>query len=135
MFVSPPPISNIESLSQPTILSLVSGSFSRNRYDVNIQQRTTSEVSNTEKVMDDNEELYPPPPQDILNVFAAAELPYHSSSDSAEYKRAWPKAKVIRSSILSAGECPDACSISLSIVINHKENVPIMVGDRRHFPK
>ena len=65
MFVSPPPISNIESLSQSTILSLVSGSFSRNRYYVNIQQRTTLEVSNTEKVMDENEELDPPPPQDI----------------------------------------------------------------------
>ena len=65
MFISPPPISNIESLSQSTRLSLVSESFSRNRYYVNIQQRTTLEVSNTEKVMDENEELDPPPPQDI----------------------------------------------------------------------
>ena len=42
MFLSPPPITNIESLSQSTILSKDSGSFFRNRYDVNIQQQTTS---------------------------------------------------------------------------------------------
>ena len=47
MSVSPPPIPNIGSLSQSTISSLGSGSFDRNRYDVNIQQRTTSEVSDT----------------------------------------------------------------------------------------
>ena len=39
MFVSPPPILNIESLSQSTISSLDSGSFVRNRADANIQQR------------------------------------------------------------------------------------------------
>ena len=39
----------------------------------------------------------------------------HSSSDSNKYKRAWLKAKVIRFSILSAGERPDACSRELSI--------------------
>ena len=42
MFVSPPPIPNIESLSQSTISSLDSGSCDRNRADGNIQQQTTS---------------------------------------------------------------------------------------------
>ena len=79
-----------------------------------------SEVSNTETVMADNEDLNPPPPQDIYNVFAAAYLLSHSSSYSAKYKRAWLKAKVIRSSILSAVECPDAYSRALSIATNHK---------------
>ena len=74
MFVSPPPIPNIESFSQSTIASLDSGSFGRNRSDVNIQQLTTSEVSNIDTVMSANEELDPPPPQDISNVFAVAGL-------------------------------------------------------------
>ena len=65
MFVSPPPITNIESLSQSTISSLDLGSFDRNRADRNIQQQTTSEVANTEIVMAYNEDLDPPPPQDI----------------------------------------------------------------------
>ena len=65
MFVSPPPIPNIESLYQYTISSLESGSFGGNRAGVNIQQPTTSEVANADKVMADNEELDPPPPQDI----------------------------------------------------------------------
>ena len=47
MFVSPPPIPNIESLSQSTISSLYSGSFDRDRADGNIQQPTTPEVANT----------------------------------------------------------------------------------------
>ena len=51
IFVSPPPIPNIELLSQSTISLLDSGSFGRNRADVNIQQPTTLEVSNTETVM------------------------------------------------------------------------------------
>ena len=42
MFVSPPPIPNIESLSQSNISSLGSVSFGMNIYDVNIQQLTTS---------------------------------------------------------------------------------------------
>ena len=46
-FVSPPPITNIESFSQSTISSLDSGSFDRNRADVNNQQPTTLEVANT----------------------------------------------------------------------------------------
>ena len=75
--------------------------------------------------MADNEELYPPPPQDISNVFAAAEFSSHSSSNSAKYKCACLKAKVIRSSILSAGECPDACSRALSIALNHEKLYPL----------
>ena len=67
-------------------------------------------------------------------MFAAADLSSCSSSDSAKYKRAWIKVKVIRSSILSAVECPNACSRALYIAPNHKETAPIMVGDRRHFP-
>ena len=62
MCVSPPSITNIESLSQYTIQLMDSGSFSRNRYDVNIQQQTTPEVADTETVMAYNEELDPPPP-------------------------------------------------------------------------
>ena len=135
MFVSPHPIPNIESFSQSTISSLGSGSFGRNRSDVNIQQQTTSEVSNTETVMADNEDLDPPPPQDIYNVFAAADLSSCSSSGSAKYKCAWLKAKVICYYILSSGQCPDSCSRQLSIATNYKEIAPIMVGGRRHFPK
>ena len=54
MFLSTPPINNIESLFQSTISPLDSGSFGRNQADVNIQQQTISEVANTETVMDDN---------------------------------------------------------------------------------
>ena len=50
-----------------------------------------------------NEDIYPPPPHDISNVFAAADLPSQLSYDSVKYKRAWHRAKVIRSSILSSG--------------------------------
>ena len=71
-------------------------------------------------MIDFNEDLDPPPPQNISDVFAASDLSSHSSSDSAKYKSAWIKEKVIRSSILSAGQCPDACSRSLSISLNHK---------------
>ena len=69
---------------------------------MNIQKQTTSEVANIETVMSDNEELDPPPPQDISNVFAAADFSSGSPYDSAKYKRAWIKTKVIRSYILSA---------------------------------
>ena len=103
MFVSPPPITNIESLSQSTISSIDSGSYGRNRADVNIQQQNILEVSDKETVMAYNEDLDPPPPQDIPNVFAAADLSSRSSSDPDKYKRTWLKAKVSRSSILSAG--------------------------------
>ena len=70
---------------------------------MNIQQPTTSKVADTETVMDYNEDIDTPPPHDISNVFAAVDLSSHSSSDSNKYKRAWLKAEVIRSSILSAG--------------------------------
>ena len=82
-----------------------------------------------------NEDLDPPPPQDISNVFAAADLSSRSSSDSNKYKRAWLKAKVIRSSILSAGECPDACSRTLSILMNDKEISSIMAVTGAIFPE
>ena len=107
-FVSPSPILNIESFSQSTISSLASGSFDRNRADGNNQQPTTSGVANTETVMTGNEDTDTPPPQDILNVFPAADLLSQSSYDTVKYKRAWHRAKGIRSSILSSGETPDA---------------------------
>ena len=75
---------------------------------MNIQQPTTLEVANTETVMDYNEEIDLPQPQAISNVFVAVELSSCSSSYSNKYKRDWLKAKVTRSSILSAGECPYA---------------------------
>ena len=65
MFISPPPIPNIESLYPSTISSIDSGSFDRNRADGNIQQLTTSEVANTETVTAYNEDLDPAPPHDI----------------------------------------------------------------------
>ena len=65
MFVSTHHINIIESLSQSTISSLGSGLFGGNISDVNIQQQTTLEVADTEKIMADNEELDPPSPQDL----------------------------------------------------------------------
>ena len=85
IFVSPPPIPNIESLSQSTIVLLDSVSFGRKLADLNIQQLTTSEVANIDTVMAYNEDLDPPLPQDISNVFAVADLLPHSSSDSDKY--------------------------------------------------
>ena len=82
-----------------------------------------------------NEDLDPPPPQDISNVFSAADVLSHSSSDSDKYKRAWLKAKVIRSSILYSGECPDACSRALSIALYHKEISSNMAVTGAIFPK
>ena len=82
-----------------------------------------------------NEDIDPPPPQDILNVFLAADLSSQSSSGSAKYKRAWHKAKVIRSSILSAGKIPDACIRALSIALNHKEISSIMAVTGANLPK
>ena len=102
---------------------------------MNMKQQTTPEVGDIDTVMSDNEEIDPQPPQDIYNVFVATDFLSCSSSDSAKYKPAWIKAKVIRYYILSAGECPDACSRSLSIAPNHKEIAPIMVYDQRHFSK
>ena len=70
---------------------------------MNIKQQNKSEVANTDTVMAFNEDIDPPPPQYISNVFAAEDLLSHSSSDSAKYKRACLKAKVIRSSIYMLG--------------------------------
>ena len=61
MFVSPPPIPNIESLSQYTISSLDIRSFHRNRADVNIKQKNTPEVADTETVVEDLALHYHPP--------------------------------------------------------------------------
>ena len=61
---------------------------------MNIQQQPTSEVANTERVISNNEYLYPPPPQDISNVFAEVDLLSQASSGSAKYKRVWHKEKV-----------------------------------------
>ena len=58
--------------------------------------------------MASNEDIDTPPPQDISNVFAAADLSSQSSYDTVKYKRAWYRAKGIRYSILSSGESPDA---------------------------
>ena len=69
---------------------------------MNIQQQNTSEVADTETVVAYNEDLDPPPPQDVSNVFSASDLSSHSSYDSAKYKHAWLKAKEIRSPILFA---------------------------------
>ena len=80
-FITPPHIPNIESFSQSTISSLDSGSFDRNRADENIQQPTPSYVADLETVMDGNEDIDTPPPQDISNVFALADLSSQSSYD------------------------------------------------------
>ena len=47
-----------------------------------------------------NEDIDPPPPHDISNMFSSAELLSCSSYYSDKYKRLWLKAKVTRSSIL-----------------------------------
>ena len=82
-----------------------------------------------------NEYLNLPTPQDILNVFAEEDFSSCSSSDSNKYKCAWLKAKVIRSSILSTGEFPDARSRALYIAPNHKEIASIMPATGAIFPK
>ena len=104
IFVSPPPIPNIESLNQSTISSLDSGSFDRTRADGNIQQPTTSEVANTETVMAYNEDLDPPPPHDISNVFATSDLLSQSSYDSVKNKFSWHRAKGFCSFIFLLGK-------------------------------
>ena len=89
---SPPPIPNIESFSQSTISSLDSRSFDRNRADGNNKQPTTLELANIERVMAGNEDIDTPPPQDISNVFAAADLSSQSSYDTVKFKCAWHRA-------------------------------------------
>ena len=93
------------------------------------------EVANTETVMYGNEEIDTPPPQDISNVFAAADLSPHSSYDTVKYKRAWHRAKGIRSFNLSSGESPDAQSRALSIALNHGEIASIMAVTGTILPK
>ena len=82
-----------------------------------------------------NEDIDTPPPQDILNVFVEADLSSQSSYDTVKYKRAWHRAKGIRSYILSYGESPDAQSIALSIALNHREIVSIMEVTGTILPK
>ena len=85
--------------------------------------------------MSGNEDRDPSPSQDISNVFAAADLSSQSSYDPAKYKHSWHRAKVIRSSILSSGESPDAQSRALFIALNHKEIASIMAVTGAIFPK
>ena len=47
-----------------------------------------------------NEDIDPPLPQDISNLFAAADFSSQSSYDTVKYKPAWHRAKGIRYSLL-----------------------------------
>ena len=85
--------------------------------------------------MGHNEDIDPPPPQDISNVFAEADLSSQSSYDTVKYKRAWHRSKGIRSSILSSGESPDAQRRALYIALNHREIASIMAVTGTIFPK
>ena len=85
--------------------------------------------------MASNEDIDTPTPQDISNLFAAADLSSQSSYDSVQYKRAWHRAKGISSSILSSGESPDAQSRALSIALNHREIASIMAVTGTILPK
>ena len=82
-----------------------------------------------------NEDIDPPPPNHVSNVFEAADLSSQSSYDSVNYKRAWHRAKGIRSSFLSSGESPDAHKRALSIALNHKKIASIMAVPGTIFPK
>ena len=82
-----------------------------------------------------NEDIDTPPPQDISNVFAVADLLYQSSYDTVKYKRAWHRAKGICSSILYSGESPDAQIRALSIALNHREIAYIMAVKDTILPK
>ena len=68
-------------------------------------------------------------------MFAEADLSSQSSYDTVKYKREWHRAKVIRSSILSSGESPDARSRALYIALNHREIASIMAVTGTTFPK
>ena len=85
--------------------------------------------------MDSNEDIDTPTPQDISNVFAAADLSSQSSYDSVQYKRAWHRAKGICSSILSSRKSPDTQSRALSIALNHREIASIMAVTGTILPK
>ena len=82
-----------------------------------------------------NEDIDTPPPQDISNVFASADLSSQLSHDTVKYKRAWHRAKGIRSYILSSGESPDARSRALYIAPNHREIISIMAVTGTILPK
>ena len=82
-----------------------------------------------------NEDIDTPPPQDISNVFAAADFLSQSSYDTVKYKLAWHRAKGIRSSILSSGESPEAHSRALSIALNNREIESIMEVTGTILPK
>ena len=95
----------------------------------------TYDVANTETVMGYNEDIYPPPPKDLSNVIAAADLSSQSSYDTVKYKCAWHREKVILSSILSSVESTDAQSRALSIALNHIEIASIMAVTGTILPK
>ena len=82
-----------------------------------------------------NEDIDTPPPQDILNVFAPADLSSQSSYDTVKYKRARHRAKGIRSSILSSGESTGTQSRAFSIAMNHREIASIMAVTGTILPK
>ena len=102
---------------------------------MNIQQPTTSELAYKATVMAYNEDLVPPLPHDISNLFSSADLFYKSSYDSAKYRLASYRARVIRSFILSSGESPEACSRALSIALNHKQISSILAVTGAILPK
>ena len=82
-----------------------------------------------------NEDIDLPPIQDISNVFATADLLSCSSSDSNKYRRAWLKAKIIRSYILSSKKIPDALTRALSIAPNNTKIASIMAVAGAIFSK
>ena len=85
--------------------------------------------------MSGNEDIDTPPPQDISNVFAAADLSSQSSYNTVKYKRAWHRTKGISSYILSSGESPDAQSRALFITMNRREIASIMAVTGTILPK
>ena len=82
-----------------------------------------------------DENLDPPRPHDISNVFAAADLSSQSSYDTVKYKCAWHRSKVIRSYILSSWESPYTQSRAFSIVLNHREIAFIIAVTGTILPK
>ena len=82
-----------------------------------------------------NEDIDTPPPQDVSNVFAAADLSSQSSYNTVKYKCAWHRAKGTRSYILSSGESLDAHSRAFYIALNHLEIASIMAVTGTILPK
>ena len=85
--------------------------------------------------MSGNEDIDTPPPQDISNVFAAADFSSQLSYDTVKYKRAWHRTKGISSSILSFGESQYAQSRAFYIVLSHVEISFIMAVTGTILPK